>query len=140
MIELSIALVLVICLGVVNGNIAMQLSYMEATNQEEADHYKGLWHSWTAITFLAVFLTLVVFVYYFTLTMLQALVLMGSVQFLLYDNVINITRGLPIWRYHGTCEGDWDWWDCLMLRIDAIIPVNILRLLFFGFALWWRFG
>ncbi len=138
MIELIIALAFVIPFAMMNGYIALQLEQMKAISDVMSNHYKGEWHVWAGVTVFAVFVSVSILNYGLTIDALKSFTVMLGVHFLLYDNVINLSRGKFSFRFAGTCEGKWDW-DCVILKIDKIIPVNILRVLFFVAIIWWRF-
>ena len=99
--------------------------YLEAEERgrstELSKYYSGKWHTLDGIVMAIIHLgtsALTYFYFYNWFSVIMFLVISLVVRMLIHDIFIDIGRSRLQWDFVGTCDDDdWDWWDCLMLKL-----------------------
>jgi len=125
--------IMIILLALLNGYFANNLKAMVIKDVAEYKEAKAKWHIVMNLIIITLISCLVISEE--VLIKQVEIGLLGlSIHFFLYDNIINLIRGLGIIDFIGTCEGDWDW-DCILLKIDSKFKLNYIRIIFLLIAI-----
>jgi len=99
-----------------------------APNSYLANYYKGKWHTWDTyqftiwhivvpLLFASSFIPLP-----FLLSTLSLILISVSIRIVAHDLFYDLGMKRSIFTI-PTCQGNWDWWDCFIVWIDAKIGV-----------------
>ena len=100
-----------------------------AKDYVKANHYKGLWHTYDTISYAIFhigFAALFSFVIVGELARTPALLLLCvsvSVRIIFHDFFFDLGVGRSPFTI-PTCQGKWDWWDCLLVWFYKTIGLN----------------